>query len=409
MEVQPIPRLRAVIGATFVWKLGDGLIATALGYVALDATGSSFWVGAQYAVSLAGAAVAAAKLGRWMDRQPLITMVRVGVAICLVAIATVAVSPETTDTTVVGLMLATALVSVSFVLLSVALTAAVAASVPADNLLMGTTVARSAQLVARALGGVLLSVLLFATATELILAITAILTCLLWAICERVMRGFRQFKSDVNDEMSALAVFREAVRLHIPQRLVLGMLLCYGLFVSPFVALLPVLAEELTGNSKNVGWLSAVYFVGGAASVFGGYMSTRIRIPLAARALMSCGLSGLSLFAIAVSMSVASGTLLAVLGIVFTLIFGYASTMMVSVFNVAAQDFSSDQQRRRILSALILLGATVGTLAVLVAGWWSQSQGLGVVFLSCAVALVAFGFAQLRWRKAVNISPLRSS
>lgn len=407
MTPKPISRLRSVVGTTFVWKLGDGLIATALGYVALDATGSSFWVGVQYAVSLAAAAIAAARLGRWMDHQSIITMVRVGIVICLVAIATVAVSPETTDSTVIGMLVATALVSVSFVLISVALTAAVAATVPPNSLLMGTTASRSAQLAARALGGVLLSVLLFATATAAILAVAAILTCLLWVMCERVLAAFKQLKPSIDDDMSALRVFAAAVRAHIPQRLVLGMLLCYGMFVSPFVALLPVLAEDLTGNSKNVGWLSAVYFAGGAASVLGGYVSTRIRILLAARALMSCGFSGLSLLAISLSLVMASGTTLVVLGTFFTFIFGYASTMLVSVFNVAAQEFSSDQQRRRILSALIFLGATVGTVFVLFAGWWAQVQGLAGVFLTSAIALVVFALAQLRWRKDVNITPLR--
>ena len=74
----PSLRLRSVIATTFVWKLGDGLIATGLGYIALVATGSSFWVGVQYAVSLATAALGAAFLGRWMDRQNLITIVRAG-------------------------------------------------------------------------------------------------------------------------------------------------------------------------------------------------------------------------------------------------------------------------------------------------------------------------------------------
>jgi hypothetical protein len=75
--------LRSVIGTTFVWKLGDGLIATGLGYIALVATGSSFWVGVQYAVSLATAALGAAFLGRWMDRNTSSPSSGPGVALCL--------------------------------------------------------------------------------------------------------------------------------------------------------------------------------------------------------------------------------------------------------------------------------------------------------------------------------------
>ena len=207
------------------------------------------------------------------------------------------------------------------------------------------------------------------------------------------------------DNTSALRVFAHAVRDCAPQRLVLAMLLCYGIFVSPFVALLPVLAESLTGNSKNVGWLSAVYFAGGTVSILSGYVSTRINIPLAARAFLSCGLSGLWLLAIVVSLSTTSGTLLVLLGGASTFLFGHASTMLLSVFNVAAQEFSPTHQRRRILSALILLGATVGTAAVLVAGWWTQLQSLTIVLLTCAIALIAFALLQLRWRKASNVAP----
>jgi MFS family permease len=208
-----------------------------------------------------------------------------------------------------------------------------------------------------------------------------------------------------DDNESALKVFVRAVRDCRPQRLVLAMLLCYGIFVSPFVALLPVLAETLTGNSKNVGWLSAVYFAGGTVSILSGYVSTRINIPLAARTFLACGLSGLWLFAIVVSLSTTSGTLLIVLGGAFTFLFGHASTMLLSVFNVAAQEFSPGHQRRRILSALILLGATVGTAAVLIAGWWTQVQSLTVVLLTCAIGLIAFAVLQLRWRKASNVAP----
>lgn len=408
MSSAPAPRLRSIIGATFIWKLGDGLMATALGYLALVATGSSFWVGVQYAISLATAALAAAWLGRWMDRQRLTTMVRVGAAASLLAVAIVAVSPETTDTTVLGVLVATGLVSVSFVVLSVALTAAVAAAVPPDRLLMGSTAARSAQFAARAVGGLLLSLLLFATVPLMIMVIVAVLMCALWLVCERVLGPIRHVAPSDDDNTSALRVFMKAVREYSPQRLVLAMLLCYGIFVSPFVALLPVLAAELTGNSKNVGWLSAVFFAGGTVSVLGGYVSTRVNIPLSARAFMSCGISGLSLLAIAACLSEASGTLLVILGALFTFLFGYASTMLLTVFNVAAQDFSFDHQRRRVLSALIVLGATVGTVAVLFSGWWAETQGLEIVLLTCAIALIAFALVQLCWRKAVNIPPIRT-
>lgn len=401
--------LRSIVGATFIWKLGDGVIATALGYVALVATGSSFWVGVQYAVSLATASIAAALLGRWMDCQRLIALVRVGSVTCLLAIAVVALSPETTDSTVVGVLVATGLVSVSFVLLSVALTAAVAAVVPPDRLLFGSTAARSAQLTARALGGLLLSLLLFTAVPGMILGIAALLACALWIVCERVLRPLQYTLVTEVDSTSALRVFATAVREFVPQRLVLGMLICYGVFVSPFVALLPVIATEITGNSKNVGWLSAVYFAGGTVSVVSGYVSTRINIPLSARALMSCGLSGLWLMAIASCIMFASGTVLVVLGAVFTFLLGHANTMLLTVFNVAAQDFSPDHHRRRILSALIVLGSAVGTAAVLVAGWWSTKQGLDIVLLCCAFALLSFALVQLRWHRAINVAPIRAS
>ena len=405
MSSVPTPRLRSVIGTTFVWKLGDGLIATGLGYIALVATGSSFWVGVQYAVSLATAALGAAFLGRWMDHQHLIVIVRAGVALALLGVATMAVSPGATDATILFLLAATGLISVSFVLMSVALSAAVAAAVPPDRLLLGTTQARSAQLAARALGGLVLSVLLYATRTPVILVLVAALTLILWLACERVLGASRQVIPPSDDNESALKVFVRAVRDCRPQRLVLAMLLCYGIFVSPFVALLPVLAQTLTGNSKNVGWLSAVYFAGGTVSILSGYVSTRINIPLAARTFLACGLSGLWLLAIVVSLSTTSGTLLVVLGGAFTFLFGHASTMLLSVFNVAAQEFSPGYQRRRILSALILLGATVGTAAVLLAGWWSEVQSLAAVLLTCAIALIAFALIQLRWRRASNIAP----
>lgn len=405
MSSVPAPRLRSVIGTTFVWKLGDGLIATGLGYIALVATGSSFWVGVQYAVSLATAALGAAFLGRWMDHQHLIVIVRAGVALALLGVATMAVSPGATDATILFLLVATGLVSVSFVLLSVALSAAVAAAVSPDRLLLGTTEARSAQLAARAIGGILLSVLLYATKTSVILLLVAVLTLILWLACERVLGATRQAVPHNGDDTSALRVFAHAVRDCAPQRLVLAMLLCYGIFVSPFVALLPVLAEALTGNSKNVGWLSAVFFAGGTLSILSGYVSTRINIRLAARALLSCGLSGLWLLAIAVCLSMTSGTLLVILGSICTFLFGHASTMLISVFNVAAQEFSPQHQRRRILSAVIVLGATVGTAAVIVAGWWTQVQSLTVVLLTCAIGLIGFAVLQLRWRKASNVAP----
>lgn len=409
MSSASAPQLRTIVGATFVWKLGDGLIATALSYIALVATGSSFWVGVQYALSLATAAIAAACLGSWMDRQRLITMVRVGAVSALLAVGVVALTPETTDTVIAGMLIATPLVSVSFVVLSVALSAAIAATVPPGRLLFGSTVSRSAQLVARALGGLILSVLLYSTTSVVIMVIAAVLTAALWLIGERYLRHVPHTPSAINsDHGSALRVFARSVSRCAPQRLVLAMALCYGIFVAPFIALLPVLATELTGNSANVGWLSAAYFAGGAVSVVSGYVSTRITIPLSARALMSCGLSGLWLISIAVCLLSLSGTALAILGVAFTFLLGHASTMILSVFNVAAQDNSPEDQRRRVLSALIVIGSAVSTVAVLVAGWWSVDSNSATVFLLSGIALAVFALVQLAWHAAINRAPLPS-
>lgn len=403
------PQLRTIVGATFVWKLGDGLIATALSYIALVATGSSFWVGVQYALSLATAAIAAACLGSWMDRQRLVTMVRVGAVSTLLAVGVVALSTETTDTVIAGMLIATPLVSISFVVLSVALGAAIAATVPPRRLLFGSTVSRSAQLMARALGGLILSVLLYSTTSVVIMLIAAALTGILWLVGERYFRNVQHTPNPTQlNGGSALRVFAQSVRRCAPQRLVLAMALCYGIFVAPFIALLPVLATELTGNSANVGWLSAAYFAGGAVSVVSGYVSTRIAIPLSARALMSCGLSGLWLVAIAVCMLTLSGTALAILGVAFTFLFGHASTMILSVFNVAAQDNSPEDQRRRVLSALIVIGSAVSTVAVLVAGWWSVDSNSATVFLLSGIALAVFALVQLAWHAAINRAPLPS-
>ena len=123
-----------------------------------------------------------------------------------------AVSPEATDATILFLLAATGLVSVSFVLMSVALSAAVAAAVPPDRLLLGTTQARSAQLAARALGGLVLSVLLYATRTPVILLLVAALTLILWLACERVLGASRQVIPPSDDNESALKVFVRAVR-----------------------------------------------------------------------------------------------------------------------------------------------------------------------------------------------------
>ena len=206
-----------------------------------------------------------------------------------------------------------------------------------------------------------------------------------------------------DDNESALKVFVRAVRDCLPQRLVLAMLLCYGIFVSPFVALLPVLAQTLTETAR-MGWLSAVYFAGGTVSILS------LRLHKDQHSVGGTHISGLRpQRAVAARHGRVAiddcGTLLVVLGGAFTFLFGHASTMLLSVFNVAAQEFSPGYQRRRILSALILLGATVGTAAVLLAGWWSEVQSLAAVLLTCAIALIAFALIQLRWRRAGNIAP----
>lgn len=396
-----------MIGTTFVWRLGDGLFTTALGYIALTSTGSSFWVGAQYATSLVSAAVAAAFLGSWLDRQRSTHALGLGACGYLVAIGIIVASLSSVDEAIAGLLVATAIAGMSFVMIAVTLSAAVTAAVPPEHRLLGYTTNRSAQLIASALAGLALSALLYVIALRGIMAIASALILLFWSLARYSLRSGQKFGHNTADRTSTIRIFLTSVCESAPQRLVLAMVVSYGLFVAPFLSQLPVLATELTGNSKDLGWLSATYFAGGVLSMGSGYVSTRVAIPLSRRALMSCGLSGIWLLALTLTLRLAQGELLVVLGFVFVFLLGHSTTMIVSVYNVAAQDYSHKEHRRRMLAALIFFGSMVGATSALAAGWWVENHGLVLVLFVCGIGLAVLSILQLKWRQAVDISALQ--
>jgi len=379
------PTFRILLAGVFISNVGSWMQVTALGWLVLRLTGSAGSLGL---AAFAGSAPAllltlyAGALADSVDQRRLLLGTQVALAIfaAILAILDQAHAIEFWHVLVLAV-----LAGVANALASPAFQAIVPALV--DRSTLGNAIALNsaqfnlARIVGPAIAGVLIGIAGEAASFWLNAASFAAVIVALLAIRMPTQATFERARAGL---WSNLGEGIDYVRERRPLMALLLLAAAPAIFVLPYLALLPIFADELGIGAAGLGLLTASIGVGALAGALG--VALRRRGGASGRTLAI----GLSLMAITVSIFALSRN--EIVTCVALAVLGASQVAYYTSTNTLVQLLSPGRLRGRILSIYVLTSIGVSPLGSLLAGGVAQAIGAPITLAAGgAVTMIALG------------------